>query len=207
MARRVSNSAGPASKISASTVSFLAYTFISMNCIRYHIDQEDRIRYIDENWDVFAFSNQSPELGRTNVINKNLFDFIQNWDCRHIYQILFKRVRDTQESIEFPFRCDSPDAKRFMRMRLAPLAQHSIELTSCILREEKRIPLTILDSQVPRSSKFLKMCSWCKKIEVDASTWLEADQAVYSLNLFASTDLPQITHGMCPDCFKTKYTS
>lgn len=43
------------------------------------------------------------------------------------------------------------------------------------------------------------MCSWCKKVALGGQ-WHEVEDAVRTLNLFSSHELPRISHGMCPTC-------
>jgi hypothetical protein len=42
----------------------------------------------------------------------------------------------------------------------------------------------------------------CKKVELSENTWVEVEAAVISLKLFERNKLPQISHGLCADCFK-----
>ena len=52
----------------------------------------------------------------------------------------------------------------------------------------------------PSNGKLLRMCSWCKKIEMDQTRWSEVEDAVDELRLFERDKVPGITHGVCPSC-------
>jgi hypothetical protein len=68
------------------------------------------------------------------------------------------------------------------------------------LRLETREPVALLDSGLAeRSGDVLMVCSWCKAVEA-GHVWVEVEQAVERLDLFAPEALPPISHGICPDC-------
>jgi hypothetical protein len=45
------------------------------------------------------------------------------------------------------------------------------------------------------------MCAWCKRVRVNHD-WLEVEEAIAQLNLFAAPTLPQITHSLCSECHR-----
>lgn len=172
-----------------------------MKCLYYHIDQDDIISYVDPAWDSFAESNLAKSLSASVVINQNIFDYVSEWECRHVYQNLFKHVRECGKSVDFPFRCDAPDKRRYMIMRINLLSDNGIELVSCLIKEEKRSLVPLLDSRVSRTKNLVKMCSWCKKVEIDDDNWVEPEEAIRILHLFDTPLMPQLTHGMCQACY------
>jgi hypothetical protein len=175
-----------------------------MYCIQYRIDKDDRITSVDQKWDEFAEANQAAAIRGHDIVEQRLFDFIEGWECQQIYRTLFRQVRVRQQSAEFGFRCDAPDRRRFMSMRLDPLPESGIELNSYLVREERRDPLRLLDARIPRSRELLEMCSWCKKVLLSPMQWVEPEEAVRQLDLFAADSLPKISHGMCPACFHSR---
>jgi hypothetical protein len=44
------------------------------------------------------------------------------------------------------------------------------------------------------------MCSWCRRVRLDAARWVEVEDAVAELRLFEDVRPPQISHGVCPIC-------
>jgi len=158
-------------------------------------------RIIDANADWFAFAaeNDAPELFEENVFGKSLMDFIGDEETRHLYHLLFDRVRRQNRAIELPFRCDSPAIRRFMTMRLVPVADKAIRIETEILREEVRIPIRMPNAGQVRSKDFIRMCSWCKRIEAQTG-WSTVEEAVRQLKMFHRIPLPGISHGICPDC-------
>lgn len=171
-------------------------------CISYSIDKEDNLTSVSDNWQLFAEQNQAAYLTPEVVLNSPLKKFITDMRVRHLYMMLTQRVRDTQILIEFHFRCDSPDKRRFMEMKLYPLPNDAVGFESCILKEEPRDPVKLLDTGNKKNNSFLKICSWCKKVNVNKLGWVEVEEAVSHLDLFGSKTLPQLTHGICPECLK-----
>jgi hypothetical protein len=40
---------------------------------------------------------------------------------------------------------------------------------------------------------------WCDRFEVDGE-WVEVEEAARRLELFNRSELPTLSHGICPDC-------
>jgi hypothetical protein len=70
---------------------------------------------------------------------------------------------------------------------------------SHVVREESRATVRLLDPVHPRTGEALLACSWCRKVYV-AGRWVEVEYAVEMLRLFERTELPPLTHGICPAC-------
>lgn len=170
-------------------------------CINYLIDDNDNITYLSEQWQPFADGNKAKKIDTTRVIGKRLSDFITDSKCQHIYWLLINRIRQTGGSFKFPFRCDSPDVRRYMEMEVHQHETGQIEFRSCVLQEEPRESVLLLESNIKRSGDLLRICSWCKKVKVDETAWLEVEEAIKKLSLFNAKTLPDLTHGMCPSCY------
>lgn len=100
--------------------------------------------------------------------------------------------------IRIPFKCDSPECRRFMEMKLFLLPGDSIEFLSKILKLEFRDPVVLLDPLAERSEESLKICSWRKKIFLSKAGWVEIEEAIRVMDLFAGPQFPQLTHRICP---------
>ena len=57
----------------------------------------------------------------------------------------------------------------------------------------------ILDSVADETDPGLRMCSWCKRVDV-LGEWEELEIAVERLGLLSLPEPPLITHAMCPAC-------
>ncbi|MGD8566641.1 MAG: hypothetical protein PVJ39_00950 [Gammaproteobacteria bacterium] len=171
-------------------------------CIIYRIDKSKTIIHVSANWDQFAMENKEDQLVRETVLNKPLFSYIKNWECRHLYEMLIDRVSRTGVTIKFPYRCDSPGTRRYMNMEIVPKDNELIEFKSYIVKEELRERQPLLDIGTDRSREFVVICSWCKKINTAGDQWEEVEDAVTSMTLFASPVLPDLSHGICPPCYQ-----
>jgi hypothetical protein len=115
-----------------------------------------------------------------------------------LYRSILARVRWQQAELELPYRCDSPDRRRRMLIRLKPLPSSHIEFSSSVLHEEKRPRVDLLDPRVERSDAMLRMCSWCNRAH--AGGWVDVEEAVRVPGLFERAALPRLTHGLCDAC-------
>jgi len=168
----------------------------------YRIDGNDALIEMNEQWDAFAIRNKSPHLVQQNVMRCNLWTFIQDPETRHLHKTLVYRVRAKKKILNLPFRCDSPALRRFMEMDLLPLARGVVEFHCRTIKTEPRDAVALLVPGRPAGQDLIRMCSWCKKVDVGAGHWVEIEQAVASLRLFERDSLPHITHTMCDACLE-----
>lgn len=165
----------------------------------HRIDGQDRIRFANEHWYAFARENGADGLHAGTVEGRSLWEFIDHAETRMIFEMLVQRVRGGGR-ITLSFRCDSPRQRRFMGLELAALPEQGVEFRSRILRVEDREWMGLFDAGTKRSGELLRVCSWCKKVDVRTHGWLEVEQAVRALRLFEAPLLPAITHGICESC-------
>jgi hypothetical protein len=177
---------------------------IEENIFVYHIDEEDIIVSVSPNWESFARANAwASELTPNKVVGHPLWDFIQDPETRHLYRELFNRVRDGSSCRSIPFRCDSPRERRYLSLGISLQRNDHIEITSTILKIEPRDPVGLLEKDRQRSTDLLRICSMCKKIAATRNNWVEIEEGLTQLKLFEARMLPQLTHGICPDCYQS----
>jgi hypothetical protein len=164
------------------------------------IDAADKISYVNDDWLTFARDNTAPQLNASVVLDRPIWRFIQGQETGYLYQQIFDRVRAGVSPVKFPFRCDSPDCRRFMEMKLSLLPGGAIQFISHLVREEWRDPVDLLDASRDRSGEFLKVCSWCKKINIPGQGWGEIEAAIGPLDLFGHHTTPRMTHTICDSC-------
>jgi hypothetical protein len=168
----------------------------------HRIDAEGRICYVNPAWQAFAAENNWG-LGATQVLGSDLMASIADARTRHIYGLLIQRVRDCGSLAHFGYRCDAPDCRRLMKMQMHyDEARKQVEFRSRVLLIEQRKPVALLDAnRTSRTEDTILVCSWCKTVLTDQA-WIEVEQAVKRLRLFSADALPQISHGICPQCSK-----
>lgn len=175
---------------------------MAIKSFTYSIDSQDRLITANSEWDAFALENYAPELTFERIKYASLWDFIYDTETRHIYRLILEKVRNFTVSVRLPFRCDSPDRRRFMEMEILPLEAKSVVFNTSIIREEKREPVRLLGAFVERSEQFIRMCSWCKCVILDDGSCMEVEEAVRRWELFNEPKLPKISHGVCASCGK-----
>ena len=170
----------------------------------YQINHKDVITYINPEWLDFAHENNYDIIENTSILGTSLWHYVVNPQTIQIYQTLIKKVREGHDSIKVPYRCDSPDKRRFMEMEISSSGEQDVAFINAILREESRPVVHLLDPAYPRNQQMISMCGWCKKVRTNGS-WLETEDAIIELKIFDEPEIPQITHGICPTC-KTDLT-
>lgn len=169
----------------------------------YQIDQNDFLLVVNDRWNKFATDNGSPHLVGEKIVALSLWDFIHDAETRHLHEVLLKKVRTEKAAIrKLPFRCDAPTLRRYMEMDVIPLPGGAIEYRCRTLRTEQREPVSLVTADERGSGRFVRMCSWCKKIDIEKNTWRDIEDAVNVLGLFSETNIPPISHTMCNACLE-----
>lgn len=173
----------------------------TLDRLTYRVDRGDVITEVDEAWAPFARANQAPQL--ENVLGQSLWDHVADDTTRQVYRDLLSRVRSGHE-VSFPYRCDAPALRRFMRMTMRHGHDRGVVFESVVERTEPRPASPLVDGAPagpPGSSGVIvRVCSWCRRVHVK-ETWQEVEVAVERLGLFAGGPAPSLTHGMCEDCY------
>ncbi len=168
----------------------------------YRIDRNDRLVTLGGDWDLTAATNDAPELTAQKVINLSLWDFVSGEMLLHVYRQVLILVR-TGKSFQFDLRCDSPDTRRFLELRITPEPDGGVLFETVVNRAEVREPQEILRRPAAEGGEIVTTCSWCQKIKTGEDTWHEVEEAVQILCLFDLDPPPQLSHGMCLTCFDT----
>lgn len=164
------------------------------------VDASNRIIWVNEAWQDFARENQAGHLVSMMAGKPLLWSFISGLETRYLFEAMLAKVRQGKGPLALPFRCDAPDRRRFMEMRMQLVENGVVVFSNRILRLEFREPVSLLSDEAARDERFLCSCSWCKKVELSGGKWAEVEDAVRVLNLFTEKKLPKISHGICPRC-------
>jgi hypothetical protein len=172
---------------------------MSTEALSYAIDEHDHLVKVDQGYYRFAEENGWTEAGTS--LGRSLWDYVAGEDLKKVQRLLLRRIRDEVGDVELPFRCDGPDVRREMEVRILARPGGRAVLFSARLRseEERDVPQPLLDPAAPRGTDTLTMCGWCDRFEVDGE-WVEVEEAARRLALFERPELPALTHGICPDC-------
>jgi hypothetical protein len=172
---------------------------MSTQALSYAIDEHDHLVRVDDGYYRFAEENGWTEAG--NSLGRSLWDYVSGRELVKLQRLLVRRIRDEVGDVELPFRCDGPAVRREMDIRIVARPGGRAVLFSARLRseEEREAPQPLLDPDAPRGEDTLEMCGWCDRFEVDGE-WLEVEEAARRLDLFRRSELPTLSHGICPDC-------
>jgi hypothetical protein len=168
--------------------------------IEYAIDSRDRLVEVNQGWRDFAEGNDAPDLVAPSP-ERTLWSYISGQEVTSLWQQLVRQVRANHQAVSVAVRCDGPTVRRWFEMTLAVEGDDLVRFRSALVREEHR-PISRLmerghsrDLQAPQ----LRMCSWCGRF-LDGTRWVSVEELVCNQRLLTSTDLPVITHGLCPNC-------
>jgi hypothetical protein len=167
--------------------------------LSYAIDEHDHLIRVDEGYYSFAEENGWDEA--TTSLGRSLWDYVAGHEMVKLQRLLVRRIRDEVGDIELPFRCDGPDVRREMNIRIVARPGGRVVLFSARMRSEEArdLPQRLLDPDAPRSDEVLEMCGWCDRFKVDGE-WIEVEEAAQRLEFFNRPELPALSHGICPDC-------
>lgn len=166
----------------------------------YHLNASDEIASVNEEWAAFARANDGADLDPARVVGRSLWDFVGDVETQHIYRQLHQRVRTRRHAVRLTFRCDAPDRRRLLQLTISAARDQTLLYRVRTAREQPRQPLLLLEPRCPRSETFVTMCGWCKRVAAPPRRWLEIEDAVTALSLFAEPHPPQLTHGICETC-------
>jgi hypothetical protein len=170
---------------------------------RYRVDRADTLVWVNSWWLAFARENGAAEITEQSVFGRSLWNFVDDPLTRKIYSELHGRIRATRKPVVLPFRCDSPSVRRDMRMTISP-EDHGQLLYECVLvRAEPCRRLALFDTQQERADSFLTLCSCCKRALIEPAGWLDIEDAVARLGVFAQESVPQLRHTVCSRCADT----
>lgn len=171
-----------------------------MSDLLYQLNASDEISLVNDEWLVFARANDGEPLLPPQILGRPLWDFIADVETQHIYRLLHRRVRTGGEPVRLSFRCDGPERRRLLELSISAGVEEGLIYRVRTVREEDRKRVPLLDPHRPRSETFVTMCGWCKRVAAPPHGWLEVEEAVTALSLFAEPRPPQLTHGICAQC-------
>ncbi|MGE5281252.1 MAG: hypothetical protein ACM3N0_02835 [Chloroflexota bacterium] len=172
---------------------------MSTRSLSYAIDEHDHLVKVDEGYYRFAEENGWADAGTS--LGRSLWDYVAGEDMKKVQRLLLRRIRDEAGEVELPFRCDGPDVRREMEIRIkAGRDGRAVLFAARVRAEEGREPSqSLLDPAAPRGPETLAMCGWCDRFEVEGE-WVEVEEAARRLGLFERSELPMLDHRICPDC-------
>lgn len=166
--------------------------------LQYAIDEQDRVVRANDGY--YRFADENGWTGADASLGRSLWDFVSGEQLKTLLRILVRRVRSTGTIVELPFRCDGPGVRRELDIRIAPTPSGRAVLFETRVRaEEPREFQPLLDPEAERGEEMIEMCGWCDRFLVEEE-WVEVEEAAARLQLFKRSELPAISHNICPEC-------
>jgi len=166
--------------------------------ICYLLDQNDVIVDVGPGWDEFARENDAPHLDAGTVLGRKLIDFVAGDDSRMYVRAILNSARLFRRPMVRTYRCDSPDQRRFMEMRLSLTEDGLLKWEHRLLRtEQMQRRMRFRVAAGGRTARLTVRCSWCNRLKL-SSHWYEPDQA--PLPPDAASGEVLVVYGICPTC-------
>ncbi len=166
----------------------------------YAIDKDDIITGVNEAFCAFARENGAVDLPDT-VMGTRLEQHLHGEPVLALWHDILEAVRASGEPLELPFRCDSPEVRRYMRMRIEPTDAGGLHFYT---RSEREVrfsqPIALLDAHASHLGQLVRLCAWCKAVLLPSGEWVDIEEGVTRLGLLGSALGVDLTHGVCPTC-------
>jgi len=110
---------------------------MSTQSLSYAIDEHDHLVKVDEDYYRFAEENGWADAGTS--LGRSLWDYVAGEDLKKVQRLLLRRIRDEVGDVELPFRCDGPDVRREMDVRIkAGRGGRAVLFSARVRSEESR---------------------------------------------------------------------
>jgi hypothetical protein len=159
----------------------------------YVLDRQNRVVSLSGGWDEFAYENGGVNLTPQDVCGRKIWEFVTGDVTRMWLEALFQHARVCSTRVERPYRCDSPDLKRFMRMCIDIEQEGKLRVEHKLISTEQRsVPLHIRYG-ANTNKKTRQLCSMCGRLNNNGWQEPRAEHA----------DLPDgilVIYTVCEDC-------
>lgn len=170
-----------------------------MTTVSYCLDSEDCIVSVGGEWDLFASTNDGDTCLARDVVGRSIWCFVRDPALAAVYERVFTAVRRRQEPLSFPYRCDSPELRRYLRMAVFPENSTGLRIESAVERTEPiDVPLAVKFAK--RGATLLHRCSICLDLGLGGAEWLPLEEALEDGRLAAESRPLQAIYSVCPCC-------
>jgi len=166
--------------------------------VDFYLNDLDEIISVGQEWDDFALKNGAPELAGGGVIGRPLLDFVSGNVTRHFVETLLLTARAGSQPVELDYRCDSPDERRYMHMRVSLADNNTVCFSNTLLRTELRSKKIFINKAAQRSRNTPVRCSMCNLL-LSKSQWIEPEHIFESGP--GETHGIFVIYGICSRCF------
>ncbi len=166
----------------------------------YKIDHRDIIMFVGGDGHDSSILDHVPEADREGMVGRNIWEFIVGGTARYLYGLILERVR-MGKTISFERHWDQCGTRRTTVIVIRPSEGGDILFESIpVSHDDSYVPPEILHSG-NFDPELIVTCSWCHRIRVETKSWCDVEEAISVLGMLDVDPPPQLSHGMCGDCF------
>ena len=163
----------------------------------YVIDAERKIVSVGGAWEQFSDENGGQNLSLADIKDKSIFDFVVGDSSRLWLDSLIRMALESKEPVQRPYRCDSPDTRRYMLMTIVPEESGLLTVQHALVAQEARSPRVSITRQEQTATREPSLqCTVCGKIK-SGDYWVEADEATEVSELHLT-----VMNAICDQCGK-----
>jgi hypothetical protein len=172
-----------------------------MALLSYTLDADDTIVTVAGDWDRTALANGGEAVLAARIIGRRLNDFITGDITRMFVHTMLMSARTLQREVSRPYRCDTPQLRRLMRMSIEPHADGRLDVHHWQLAQDPvPQPIPVVAAAGGSAAAFIKRCSMCNRIRV-GQEWVEVGSARQEPSLTGIASL-MVVYGVCPECLR-----
>lgn len=167
----------------------------------YILNGEYKIIEVHPEWDNFAKENfATSDTLKNKIIGKKIMDFIKGDPVRMWYETIISYAKSLNIRVKRPYRCDSPNKKRYMEMEVIPMKDGKIKVNHYLIKEEEvKNPIETFKFSLEMDKNSSLRCSSCNRF-LHLNRWIELEEAV-KIHDFRSIFVVDI---ICNECLKQK---
>ncbi|AXJ01997.1 hypothetical protein CYPRO_2758 [Cyclonatronum proteinivorum] len=133
----------------------------------YKVSKAKLIIAVGGEWDEFAAQNDGKRALSRSVIGRPIWDFVTGAPTRMWLEALFQLAELRNEPVERIYRCDSPQLKRVMSMRISPEDEKVLRVDNELISVEPLEKKVVIRHHSRNPDTTIRMrCSICGKIKV-----------------------------------------
>lgn len=138
----------------------------------YLLNKHDIIINVSGIWDEFAIKNRGVNVCANDVCGHSIWLYVTGDVTRMWLNAIFQLARVGGNPIERAYRCDSPNLKRYMQMRLTPHPDGTLLVEHQVLKTEERDEeMNIRYKHSSTLAGTRQRCSVCGRIRL--ADWVE----------------------------------
>lgn len=175
----------------------------------YEVDRNNLITALSPNWDAQVLTQKTPKLMSKHLLEQPLHHFIVGDVTLMFTETMLNAARVKQQTIEKPYRCDTPTLKRKMLMRLTPFSEGSVRVEHSLVeavpwqysaqfKQGVSTPKPSEKAPKKHTKGLIKRCSMCNNLR-DGDQWITQDVFLHQHPEWIGQTIP-VFYGVCPAC-------